>query len=482
MDSSLTTDVVVLGGGPTGENVADYAHKGGLDAVIVERDLLGGECSFWACMPSKALLRPGDALAGVRRVDGARQAVRGGLDVAAVLARRDGFAAGWDDAGQVAWAEGAGLRVVRGHGRVTGERVVTVGTPDGGEVTIEARHAVVVATGSVPVIPSLDGLDEAPFWTTREATAAQSVPGRLVVLGAGVAGTELAQAFARLGSDVTLLARDAVLRAFAAPARELVAAGLQADGVDVRLGVSVRRVERRVGANDDEPGGVLVHLDDDSTILADELLVATGRRPATGDVGLEWARPGLEPGDPLDVDDSGRVPDVPWLYGAGDVTGRAPLTHQGKYAARAVGTAIAQRAAGKLDGAVEAWSDVAATADGVAVPQVVFSDPQVASVGHSADAARDAGLQVRTVELEIAVAGSSLYADDYAGWAQLVIDDARDVVVGATFCGPDVAELLHAATIAVVGEVPMSRLWHAVPAYPTVSEVWLRLLEADRFR
>ena len=473
-----STDVIVIGAGAVGENVADRAHRGGLEVLVVERELVGGECSYWACMPSKALLRPGAALAAARRVAGAAQAVTGGIDAAAVLERRTSFTSGWDDASQVEWVRSAGLELARGDARLVGPRLVEVTAPDGGTTVWQARRAVVVATGSVPVLPGIDGLADAAPWGTREATSARSVPGRLVVIGAGVAGTELAQAWCRLGSTVTLLARGGVLAAYPEQAGSLVADALRADGVDVRVGVSPTAVHRA------GPGGpVTVTLDDGSSVEADEVLVATGRRPATDGVGLDDPALGLdgpatgEHGELL-VDDSGRSPAATWLYGAGDVTARAMLTHQGKYDARVVGDSIAARADGSLGDHAEPWSKHAATADHSAVPQVVFTDPEVASVGMTEQAARDAGTDVRVVSIELAVAGSAVHADGYTGWAQMVVDESRGVVVGVTFVGQDVSELLHAATIAVVGEVPVTRLWHAVPAYPTISEVWLRLLEA----
>ncbi len=468
-----TFDVIVLGAGAVGENVAGRVAAGGLTCALVESELVGGECSYWACMPSKALLHPTAAVAAARRVQGASAAVTGEVDVQAVLDRRTSFAHGWDDSSQVEWVDGAGIDLVRGSARVSGEREVTVTSPDGGEQVLRARTAVVVCTGSEPVTPPLPGLDRVEVWHSREATSARAVPASLVVLGAGVVGTELAQAYARLGSRVTLLARDRVLAGAEPRASELVTEALREDGVDLRLGSEVARVEP-----DGADGAVVVVLSDDTQVRADRLLVATGRRPRTGGIGLDAF--GVTEGRALEVDDSGLARGTDWLYGAGDVTGRAPLTHQGKYAARAVGSAILARHRGDLGAhqAPQPWSAQAATADHAAVPQVVFTDPQVAWVGPTRERAERAHERLRVVEYDMAqVAGASVTDDSYRGWAQLLVDEDRRVVVGATFVGPDVAELLHSATVAVVGEVPVDRLWHAVPSYPTTSEVWLRLLE-----
>ncbi len=481
--SEHSTDVVVIGAGPVGENVAARAARGGLEAVLVEAELVGGECSYWACMPSKTLLRPGRVLAEARRVPGAAQAVSGSLDVAEVLAWRDRVTTGWTDDGQVEWARGAGLGVVRGRGRLTGEREVTVDGPDGEQVWT-ARVAVVVCTGSVPVTPPLEGLADAGPWGSREATSAQSVPERLGVLGGGVVGCEMAQAFSRMGSHVTLLVRDRLLPRMEPEAGQLVADGLRADGIDVRLDTDISSVER-----DGTGGAVTLDLGGER-LEVDELLVATGRRTATEGIGLEVV--GLDPAAPLRVDARGRVIGVggSWLWAAGDVTGEAPMTHMGKYAARAVGDAVAASAAQGAHGPggpaddPDDYGPLARTSMRRAVTQVVFTDPEVASVGPTLAEAREqvasnGGGSVSSIDLDISVAGSTVHSPDYTGWARLVVDDARQVLLGATFVGPDVSEMLHSATVAVVGEVTLDRLWHAVPAYPTVSEVWLKLLEAS---
>lgn len=469
-------DVVVLGAGPVGENVADRARAAGLTVAIVERELIGGECSYWACVPSKALLRPVLALDDARRVAGARQAVSSPIDAAAVFGRRNDYVGDWDDTGQADWIEGIGVRLVRGHGRLDGPRRVVV-TTEGGDVTLTARHAVVVCTGTRAALPDLPGMAEARPWTNREATEATSVPARLAVVGAGGVGVEMATAWQGLGSAVTLLVRGSGLLPRLEPfVGEYIARGLTDAGVAVRTGVSVATLHRP-----DADGPVRLELTDGSELEVDEILFATGRTPATGDIGLETV--GLTPGDWLEVDDTCRVRAVEegWLYACGDANHRALLTHEGKYQARIAGDAIGARAAGTpLDTAP--WGVHAATADHHAVPQIFFTDPEAAAVGLTAEQAERAGHRVQVVDVEIgeAVMGAKLHADGYRGRARMVVDADQEYLLGVTFVGPGVAELLHSATIAVAGQVPMRRLWHAVPCFPTISEVWLRLLEAYR--
>ena len=448
-------DVIVLGAGPTGENVAARAVRGGLSAAIVESELVGGECSYWACMPSKALLRPvgvAHEAAHVAGVTGTR------LEPEAVLARRDGFAHHWNDDDQVKWVRKAGIDLSRGPARIAGDRLVKVGDSE-----LRANHAVVVCTGSRAVVPP--ALAAARPWTSREATSAQAAPRRLAIVGGGVVGCEMAAAWQALGSQVTLLSRSRLLNRVDEFAGDLVADALRAAGADVRLDATVTEAAR-------EPDGtVTLTLSDGTRLAADEVLAATGRAPRTDDIGLETA--GLAPGSWLEVDDTMRVRGVDgdWLYAAGDVTHLALLTHMGKYQGRICGDAIAARAGGR-EPAVTDRSDYSC------VPQVIFTVPEVASVGLSATQATRAGYRVRAVEYDIGeVAGARLYADGYAGRARIVVDEDRRVIVGATLAGTGVCEMIHAATVAIAGEVSLERLWHAVPSYPTISEVWLRLLE-----
>jgi len=441
-------DVVVIGAGAPGEVAAGRLGEAGVSVAIVEERLVGGECAFYACMPSKALLRPLEIRDEARRVPGVPV---GELDVDAVLARRDEVIHDLDDTGMLPWLEDRGVTVVRGHGRLAGERRVAAG-----EETLVVRDAVVVATGSSATIPPVPGLAEARPWTNVEATTAKRAPARLAVLGGGVVGVEMAQAWAALGSQVTLVHQgDRLIEREEPFASAQVETALREDGVDVRLETNVASVSRN--------GVVRLELAGGDSVEADELLVAIGRTPRTGDIGLDSV--GLEPGKPVQVDESLRVPGRDWLYAVGDVNGRALLTHMGKYQARLAADAILGKPA-RL------------RSDGGASPRVIFTDPQVGAVGLTLAAAEQAGLRVRAVEVETSGnAGGSFVGRGAPGTARLVVDEDRRLVVGATITGAEIAEALHAATIAVVGEVPLDDLWHAVPAFPTRSELWLRLLE-----
>ena len=471
-------DVIVIGAGPTGENVADRAVKGGLSVAIIESELVGGECSYWACIPSKALLQPILANAAARSVSGALQDPGAKLDVAAVIARRDAFTAHWKDSGQVKWVEQSNIELIRGHGRLAGERKVRVTDKAGVVIDLIARHAVVICTGTRAAIPPIPGLAESRPWTSREATSAKKAPRRLVILGGGVVACEMATVWRHLGSDsITIIQRGPRLIENCEPfAGDMLRESFERSGVTVLTNTAIECVERSAD------GSVQVSLSGGKTLLADEILVAAGREPRTHDLGLETV--GLKLGSWLDVDDTMQVQGLAagWLYAAGDVNHRVLLTHMGKYQARACGDVIAARAARQIEAvAPKPWSRYTATADRQAVPQVIFTMPEVAMVGLSEAQARSRGMNIQVVDYDLGhVSGASLQADNYSGRARMIVDQNRQVIVGLTLVGPGVGELIHAATIAVVGEVPIDRLWHAVPAFPTLSEIWLRLLETLR--
>jgi pyruvate/2-oxoglutarate dehydrogenase complex dihydrolipoamide dehydrogenase (E3) component len=450
-------DVIVIGAGPAGEVAAGQLAERGRRVALVERELVGGECAYWACMPSKALLRPGELLDEVARVPGVADGPPGrGVDAAVVLRRRDEVIHDLSDDAQMSWLEERGVTLLRGQARLVGERRVAVTGADGAEASHEAREAVLVATGSSALLPPIPGLAEAQPWTNREGTTADAVPATLLVLGGGVVGVELAQAWASLGARVTLIeAADRLIAREEPFASAQVAEGLQRRGVELRIGARAASVARG------EDGRTTVTLEGGEELAGERLLVGIGRRARTDDLGLE--RVGLEPGKPLEVDERMRVDGRSWLYAIGDVNGRAQLTHMGKYQARVAVDAIC-------------GGDLRVRRDGPLSPRVIFTEPAVAAVGHTLASAQEAGIAARAVDRDTSgTAGASFHGRNAPGTTRFVVDVERQLLVGTTFVGPDVAELLHAATIAIVGEVPLATLEHAVPAFPTRSELWLDL-------
>src|SRR5215469_17534322 len=470
-------DVICIGSGWAGRIIAARVVKAGMTAVIIENELVGGDCPFWACVPSKVLLRPHQALGEAQAVGGVRERLNSskGLDVEKVFESRDDHSTGWDDGKLlIPMVENSGAALVRGTGSLVDVKKVAVKSIDGQEVILQAHHAVAICTGSQPIIPDVPGLKDAKPWTPRHATSSSKVPDHLIILGAGAVGTEMATAYTSFGAKVSLVCSTSeILPKFDPEAGELVRKGLTSQGVEVYLSTKATSVKRET------TGNVKVDLSNGKTLSGTEVLVAIGRRANTIGIGLEHFGVTGD-GTPMKVDESLRVSSVPggWLYAAGDVNGRAPLTHSSKYHGRIAANSIVASVKTPITNSTE-WDKFSATSDQLALPQVVFTSPEVASVGFTRTTAKEAGKRIRSITAPVQTLGAMLRADGYeAGWAQWVVDEETGRLIGATMVGENVADLLHGSTVAIVGGMTLETISHAVPSFPTMSEVYLNLIEA----
>ncbi len=472
MKAGKEFDVVVVGGGVGCVAAVRKLASAGLSVALVEDRLVAGECHYWGCNPSKTLLRPIEVLNLARAVPGVREIIPDvGLDVAAVFAKRDAIIEYLSDQDRTTSLRQAGVTVFHGIGRLSGERTVRVTHDDDTEAVLTARHAVVVATGTRPYVPEIPGLAQARPWTNRDLTTMTKVPPRALVVGGGPVAVEFATILTGLGSAVTLFVRENTLLTACEPeARELVTQSLRSKGVTIHFETELSAVSRPVA------GGPVTATFQRQTIEVDEVVLAAGRCTNTDNIELESL--GLPGGGFVSVDDHLQAVGVTgdWLYALGDTTGRARLSHISTYHGRVVADIIAARAAG-----LKLSENELTARDAGNLAQVIHTDPQVAWAGHTESQARAEGFAVRTRTANYpgAVSFLALYRDGFQGWAKLVINDETNTLLGATFVGPQFSVLVQAATLAILAEVPVSLLRHAVAPHPTVNQVWDPLLAQE---
>ncbi len=462
-------DTIIVGGGVGAIAAARRLASAGLSVALVENRLVGGECRYWACNPTRTLLRPIEVFNLANAVPGVRESVSGAnLDVAAVIAKRDAIIEHLSDESRVTSLRQAGVTVLHGFGRLSGLRAVRVAYADNAEEVLAARHAVVLATGTRPHVPEIPGLAEARPWSNRDLVTMKQVPRRVLLVGGGVVGVEFATLLSGLGAAVTLLVRgDTLLRNCEPEARELVEKSLRRKGVTIHFETELSAVARPV------PGGPVTATLHRQSIEVDEIVLAAGRRTNTDDIGLQTV--GVPVGGPVSVNDHLQATDVTggWLYALGDTTGRARLSHISTYHGNVVADIIIAKTTGR-----ELWEDELAARDAGSIAQVIFTDPQVAQVGRTESQARAEGFAVRTRTARYPDTATqlALFRDGFEGWAKLVINAATNTLLGATFVGPEFSELIQAATLAIVAKVPTTLIRHAVAPHPTVNQVWDPLL------
>ncbi|KAF2112990.1 hypothetical protein BDV96DRAFT_148508 [Lophiotrema nucula] len=488
--SSYHFDVIIIGTGPVGLTSGYRLASAGLSVACITDELYGGDCPFFACVPSKALLRPAEALNAAKAVGGAREAIEShDIDVDAVFKRRDTILQNWDDTFLLDISANGGVTPVRGYARLAGVKQVSV-QPHGEseKFFLFAKFAVIIATGSTHAVPDIPGLDQLKegeeYWTNREATTGNTVPEHLIILGGGAVGTEMATFYSRVGSKVTLITKSAeILPRVELEAARMVRKSLEESGTSIRVALEVKHIEKQ------GPNNMNVNLSNGETISGSVILNAIGRKPRTYDIGLETI--GLQGnGSPLAVNSSmvvnmpefveGNSPSEPWLYCVGDTNGLAPTTHMGIYQCRIATNSILQSIQqhhptisittprGFNNTEAKSW------APGT-YPQTIFTDPSIATVGHTLASAKAAGLSVFAIDNNFAFPGAGLYGD-LPGWARWVIEERTEKILGATICSLEASDLLGSVSVAVTHGLSLKDMVHVVPPFPTRGEFWREML------